>query len=321
MTYEALLFGTDDLFGLLKPFYDREVQRGNLKIVGYALLENGKVTLVDADGKLGGGDFQFDLVIISSRKDFYRRMKFLEAQGFPSNKIIDGTVFRIPELDFPRLVNEGVAYGKFDKNFLADSNYSIYTIYPRIYVSADNKTEVVLGFKSYIESAYFETDNRGSLIVGNFSCISWAERFEFADGGHNPAYGHHHKYASIYAFSHLDWEIPNDVFPNIPLKPLQILIGSDVWIGRGCAFKVTNPDKPLIIGDGAVIAADSVVVKNVPPYAIVGGNPAQIIKYRFPPQVIEALLRIKWWDWDIEKIHDNFKYFNDIKKFIALHDK
>lgn len=86
-------------------------------------------------------------------------------------------------------------------------------------------------------------------------------------------------------------------------------------------MKSTNPDKPLIIGDGAVIASDSVVVKNVPPYAIVGGNPAQIIKYRFEPHVIEALLRIKWWDWSLDKIHDNFQYFNDVEKFISLHDK
>ena len=99
------------------------------------------------------------------------------------------------------------------------------------------------------------------------------------------------------------------------------IIGNDVWIGRGCNLKCTNPTKPLVIGDGAVIASDSVVVKNVPPYAIVGGNPAQIIKYRFPPDVIEALLRIKWWDWSLDKIHDNFKYFNNIDKFISLHDR
>ena len=85
-------------------------------------------------------------------------------------------------------------------------------------------------------------------------------------------------------------------------------------------MKCTNPNKPLIIGDGAVITSDSVVVKNVPPYAIVGGNPAKIIKFRFSEDVIESLLRIKWWDWDIDKIHDNFKYFNDVEKFIALHD-
>lgn len=92
-------------------------------------------------------------------------------------------------------------------------------------------------------------------------------------------------------------------------------------MGRRCSLNCTNPNKPLIIGDGAVIASDSVVVKDVPPYAIVGGNSAQIIKYSSEPHIIEALLRIKWWDWSLDKIHDNFKYFNDVEKFISLHDK
>ena len=55
MAYKTLIFGTDDLFNVLKSFYDREVQRGNLEIVGYALLENGKVNLVPAEGRPGGG--------------------------------------------------------------------------------------------------------------------------------------------------------------------------------------------------------------------------------------------------------------------------
>ena len=323
MAYKTLLFGTDELFKDLKPFYDREVKRGTLKIIATAVFEKDGIHYVTKKVKRGGvfNLSDIDLIIISSKKNFYDRMKFLEAKGVPRERIIDGRVFQVPDLDFPRLINENIVYGRFDKNFLTDSRYSNYTIYPRIYLSEDNRTEVVLGFKSYIESAYFETDNRGSLIVGNFSCISWGETFEFADGGHNPAYGHHQKYVGIYAFSHLDWNIPKDSFPSIPPQPLQILIGSDVWVGRGCNFKCTNPDKPLVIGDGAIIASDSVVVKNIPPYAIVGGNPAQIIKYRFPPHVIEALLRIKWWDWDIDKIHDNFKYFNDVEKFISLHDR
>ena len=107
----------------------------------------------------------------------------------------------------------------------------------------------------------------------------------------------------------------------LPSGQCKILIGNDVWIGRGCSLKCSTSNKPLIIGDGAVIAADSVVVKNVPPYAIVGDNPARLIKYRFSEDIIEALLRIKWWNWDIDKIYKNFKYFNRVEEFIALHDK
>jgi virginiamycin A acetyltransferase len=61
------------------------------------------------------------------------------------------------------------------------------------------------------------------------------------------------------------------------------------------------------IGDGAIIASKSVVTKEVPPYTIVGGNPAQIIKKRFDDKTVEKLLKIKWWDWDIQKITRNLK--------------
>jgi virginiamycin A acetyltransferase len=59
------------------------------------------------------------------------------------------------------------------------------------------------------------------------------------------------------------------------------------------------------IGDGAVVAARSVVVTDVPPYSIVGGNPAKVIRQRFASEVVEALLEIAWWDWSIEKITRN----------------
>lgn len=72
----------------------------------------------------------------------------------------------------------------------------------------------------------------------------------------------------------------------------------------------------LTIGDGAVLASDSVVVKDVPPYAIVGGNPAKVIKYRFEPDIIEGLLKVRWWDWDMKRIHDNMKWFREPREFL-----
>jgi acetyltransferase-like isoleucine patch superfamily enzyme len=86
----------------------------------------------------------------------------------------------------------------------------------------------------------------------------------------------------------------------------SIVIGSDVWIGTKSIIL-----SGITIGHGAIVAGGSVVTKDIPDYAIVGGNPARIIKYRFEKQVINELLKIKWWDWDISKIKKNFTLFSD----------
>ncbi len=75
------------------------------------------------------------------------------------------------------------------------------------------------------------------------------------------------------------------------------VIGNDVWIGTG-----TTILSGVTVGDGAIIGACSLVTKDVPPYAIVGGNPAKIIKFRFSQDQIDKLLQIKWWDWNLKKI-------------------
>ena len=78
------------------------------------------------------------------------------------------------------------------------------------------------------------------------------------------------------------------------------VIGNDVWIGYET---VIMPG--VKVGDGAIIAAKSVVVSDVPPYRIFGGNPAKCIRQRFDDQVIQSLLEIAWWNWEIEKITRN----------------
>lgn len=80
----------------------------------------------------------------------------------------------------------------------------------------------------------------------------------------------------------------------------NITIGNDVWIGYGSTIM-----SGVTIGDGAVIAANSNVVKDVEPYSIVGGNPAKLIKKRFSSEDIEFLLKLKWWNWPEEKIEEN----------------
>ena len=313
MAYKTLLFGTDDLFETFKSFYLKEVERGNLEIVAAAVLENENINFVTYEGMPEQGSVDIDVAIISSENHFYERTKKLEAMGVPRARIIDGRAFYVQNLDFPRLVNEGVAYGTYNPSNFYCAAFS----YPSNYKSETLRTTIKLGRNSFIGNSSVEEDcmMNHSISVENFSAISLKTIFQL---GTNRL--HNFKNVTQYDLSRFGWEYSGrDFLPS--LAECKILIGSDVWIGRGCILKCTNPAKPLVIGDGAVVASDSVVVKDVPPYAIVGGNPAQIIKYRFPPHVIEALLRIKWWDWSLDKIHDNFKYFNDIEKFISLHDK
>jgi virginiamycin A acetyltransferase len=95
---------------------------------------------------------------------------------------------------------------------------------------------------------------------------------------------------------------------------LPITIGNDVFIG----MNVTVLDG-VTIGDGAIIGAGAVVSKDIPPYAIAVGSPIKIIKYRFDEPTIAHLLKIKWWDFDIDKLKDVEKDFFDYQKFIQKH--
>ena len=308
MAVRALIFGTDDLFPKLKPFYDAEIQRGNLEIVGYAEMKNGKITFYNAQMK--ESKIVFQIAIISSQNNFYRRMKMLESLKVPRNKIIDGRIFQVPNLDFKRLLNEGVAYGSISNTSFKDESYSIY---PRFYKSKNDTLTVSLDTKSYIVNSLIE--GIGKISIGKMTSISWGITFCML----NYKFDHNYHNVSSYGLNSIDWIAPKEFLPS--QKKCQINIGNDVWIGRGSFLKSANPEKPLIIGDGAVVAANSLVVKNVPPYAIVGGNPAQIIKYRFNEKIIDALLKIQWWNWDIDKIYENHKYFNRVEEFVAIHDK
>lgn len=78
------------------------------------------------------------------------------------------------------------------------------------------------------------------------------------------------------------------------------IIGNDVWVGYGATIMAG-----VTVGDGAIIATKSVVTKDVPPYTIVGGNPAREIRQRFSAAEIERLLELRWWDWPVERITKN----------------
>ena len=91
----------------------------------------------------------------------------------------------------------------------------------------------------------------------------------------------------------------------------NIIIGNDVWIGTGASII-----DGVQIGDGAVVLAGAVVTKDVPAYAIVGGVPAKVLKYRFEQPIIERLQNARIWDRDISWLQDNADYFDDIEKLL-----
>ena len=139
------------------------------------------------------------------------------------------------------------------------------------------------------------------LIIGKFCMI--ASDAKFIMNGAN----HLSNAISTYPFSIFGngWEnaMEGKAYPNKG----NIEIGNDVWIGYNATIMAG-----VKIGDGAIIATNATVVSDVKPYTIVGGNPAKEIKKRFSPEIIERLLKLQWWNWDIEKITKNVQNLTDL---------
>jgi acetyltransferase-like isoleucine patch superfamily enzyme len=144
--------------------------------------------------------------------------------------------------------------------------------------------------------------------VENLTVRSWGEGSEFHIGAFCSIadkvqlfLGGNHRtdWVTTYPFGH----IHRAVFPwhgdGHPSTKGDIRIGNDVWLGSGCTIM-----SGVTIGDGAVVAANSTVVKDVPPYAVVGGNPATVVKYRFTPEQISALLLNPWWEKSDSEIQE-----------------
>lgn len=144
------------------------------------------------------------------------------------------------------------------------------------------------------------------LIIGKFCQI--AEGVEFIMNGAN----HVMNSVTTYPFYIMGngWEKVTPRLDDLPLKG-DTVIGNDVWIGQNVTFM-----PGIKIGNGVIIAANSVVTKDIPDYYIAGGNPAKIIKKRFSDDLIKHLQEIRWWDWNEKKIFDNLEILcsRDINK-------
>lgn len=165
-------------------------------------------------------------------------------------------------------------------------------------------TNYSIGRFTYGEPLVLEWGEGATLNIGSFCSI--APNVTILLGGN-----HRGDWVTTFPFN-----IIFDDFKDISGHPAtrgNVIIGNDVWIGIDALIL-----SGISIGDGAIIAARSVVTKDVEPYTVVGGNPARKIKTRFSDETIENLLKIKWWDWDIEKIKNNVPLLlsRDIHKFL-----
>ncbi|MCE5323754.1 CatB-related O-acetyltransferase [bacterium] len=196
-----------------------------------------------------------------------------------------------PQLVYPRVNDKSTCYLK---NVITNPNITVgeYTFY--------NDPEHCLDFERR-NVLYHYPINNDKLIIGKFCSVACGARFIFNSANHTL------KSLSTYPFPifYDEWNggfKVNDAWDNKG----DIVIGSDVWIGYEAVIMAG-----VSIGDGAIIGTRALVTKDVPPYAIVGGIPAKLIRYRFDQSAIQRLLALQWWNWDAGKIAANLPYIQN----------
>lgn len=150
-------------------------------------------------------------------------------------------------------------------------------------------------FEAHVTHHYEFLGDR--LVIGKFCAI--ARGITFIMNGAN----HRMNSVTTYPFNIMGhgWEKCTPTLADLPLKG-DTVVGNDVWIGQDVTVM-----PGVHIGDGAIIAAESVVTRDIPPYHVAGGNPCRVIRKRFDDALIDYLLALKWWDWDAEKIFCNLE--------------
>ena len=156
---------------------------------------------------------------------------------------------------------------------------------------------------------FYLGDDDVRVRIGGFSSI--ALDVEMMPGGN-----HRTDWVTTFPFRSI-FELPGAYEDGVPWAKGDIVVGNDVWIGRGA--KVLGG---VTIGDGAVVGAYSVVTKDVEPYSIVAGHPAQHRRFRFEPEVRAALLRIAWWNWSDAVLAERVAELSstDIGAFVERYD-
>lgn len=160
---------------------------------------------------------------------------------------------------------------------------------------------LTIGRGTYAGAELLALGRYGELRIGRYCSLGSRITMICGDGYHLPAR------ASTYPFPYrapFDDLSPGDFYPESGYEKSGVTIGNDVWIGHNAVIS-----KGVTVADGAVIAINAVVTSDVPPYAIVAGNPGVVKKLRHDDETVAALLALKWWDWPVEKIRANRALF------------
>lgn len=136
--------------------------------------------------------------------------------------------------------------------------------------------------------------------IGAFCSIAWGVTIGPANHSYDRISTHSFLYNNVDGIRPENEEAAYDRFSE------KCELGNDVWIGAG-AIILRN----VVIGDGAIVASGAVVTKDIPPYAIVAGVPAKVIKYRFSDEIIQKLLEMQWWNQKDDFIRDNYRFFSE----------
>jgi acetyltransferase-like isoleucine patch superfamily enzyme len=169
------------------------------------------------------------------------------------------------------------------------------------------KYGVVVGEHTYGIPVIRWWGEAAGLQIGNYCSI--ADGVQIFMGGN-----HRTDFLTSYPFSSLiGWPDVAGV-GSLPETKGNVVIGNDVWVGSGVSIL-----SGVTIGDGAVIGARTVVSRDVEPYSVVVGNPGRVIRKRFPNDVIEDLLKIRWWEWRRERIEEYMPLIlsKDIRRFVT----
>ena len=189
------------------------------------------------------------------------------------------------------------------KNVIAPNPNNPYPVPEVKYVTYIKPTiknpNIIVGDFTYISDSNFESHvthhydfNNDKLIIGKFCQI--AAGVEFVMNGAN----HQMNSISTFPFNIFEgWDADAPEISDLPIKG-DTIIGNDVWIGQNA---VILPG--VHIGDGAIIGANSVVGSDVPAYTIFVGNPAKEVRKRFDSEMIDLMLKFKWWDKSIDEIN------------------